>query len=140
MSNFKCPRCKEFYDKYPLQADGLHHLGSQLLSPVRCAFDESGKFQSDNWNCQTMNRLRELCGEDGEEREDAWYWRNDIASSSIGVLPIPDVMDIETGGYVVMTWYKRKGNIGNAIIVRSNEESTPLTLEVAEVILRELGQ
>ena len=95
----------------------------------RCAFDERGNFTQDNWNCATINKLRELtrlaCG--------GFDYRDDDSAGTVYVLQIPEIDEAQ--GYVIMTGYKNRGAIGNALIVFDGSEAKPLTLEAAEAII-----
>lgn len=126
-----CPRCEQFYKKYPLQdgEDGKEHRIEEdySMDPVKCAF-EKGVFDHDNWNCETMNALRDRCD---------YQLRDDSSAGSIGVIHIPDV---EAGGelqqgYIVMTWYKRRGKTGQAYVANDDDEPVPLTLKTAEYVI-----
>jgi hypothetical protein len=80
----------------------------------RCAF-ETGVFSPNNWNCATMNRLRQISRD-----KIGSYYRDDMAAASIGYVPFED-------GYVVMTWYKDRGRTGNAFIAYDDEPIRELT-------------
>ncbi len=58
----------------------------------KCAF-ASGAFSSDNWNCATMNALRDLA-EQASSRSD---------EERCGVVPLHD------GSFIVLGWYKSRG-------------------------------
>lgn len=94
----------------------------------RCAFDDSGNFVSDNWNCGTMNELRHLA---------VTGWRDDNSCGSISIVPIPDVLD-DPHGYIVLTYYKDRGRTAGARICNDDEPDLPLSLRVAEVVVRYL--
>jgi len=142
-----CKACKEHYEKYPLVEieDSLtgkptlvHKYDDNFFSdPRRCAFSNSKVFSSDNWGCETMLRLRSLCGEDEEDLVPKWarYWcRSDLSSGSIGVLWLPE--DSPQRGYLVMNWYKSRHQTDKAYIMVDNDEPPELlTLETAEFIL-----
>jgi hypothetical protein len=96
-----------------------------------CAFNEN-IFDKENWNCATMSYLRQLAW-DQFEKGQGFYYRNDMASESIGVIPF------ETENYqgnLVLTWYKERGRTGNAVIVCGSNDPQPLTIEIAEEILK----
>lgn len=98
----------------------------------RCAFDDNGIFNKDNWNCATMNKLRNI----SEELDKTT--RDDNSCGSIGYVPMvhdyaPD--DFDTfGGYIVMMWYKERGKTGNALFM-SDDETFPLTVQHAELAI-----
>ncbi|MBR8661188.1 hypothetical protein [Brevibacillus sp. NL20B1] len=83
----------------------------------RCAF-ETGVFSPDNWNCATMNALREI------SRQLRTTYRDDMAAASIGYVPFEGD---EYSGYIVMTWYKDRGRTGNAFIAWDDEPIRELT-------------
>lgn len=87
-----------------------------------CAFDERGVFKEDNWNCATMNVLRDFAEELG------FYHRDDLVTGSIGFLPFEHVTeDEDSGGHVVMTWYKNHGSTDSAYVLFLGEQPRPLT-------------
>jgi hypothetical protein len=110
----------------------------------KCAF-ELGVFSTNNWNCATMNDLRDLVNTDcfGTEVDThSWGYRDDMWSASFGVLRIPEAAhnllgneDENFQGYLVMTWYKNRGRTGQAWIVNDDEPPKPLTLLEAEAVL-----
>ena len=74
---YLCKYCKEFYEKYPLDKDGYHSISSNVkMKQIKCAFS-NGIFSSDNWNCATMNKLRELAKKFG------LFWRDDNIGLSL---------------------------------------------------------
>lgn len=79
-----------------------------------CAFGKNGVFKQDNWNCATMNVLREFAEELG------FYHRDDMNAGSIGFVPFED-------GYIVMTWYKNRGATDNAWIHFLDDPPRPVT-------------
>jgi len=87
-------------------------------SDPKCAF-EAEIFNSDNWNCATMNKLRDLA-------VDCKAYADD---QSCAIIPIPD--DYE---FVILSWYKSRGRTEGAWIV-SEEEIKPLTIDIAENII-----
>ncbi len=77
---YKCPRCLE---------RGQTWEGS---SP-KCAFDENGNFLENNWNCATLNALREM-GEEGR------VWCDE---QNMTIIQRYDV------GHGILSWYKNRG-------------------------------
>jgi hypothetical protein len=98
----------------------------------KCAFVD-GVFTSDNWNCATMNKLRDIA--DILETTS----RNDNSCGSIGYVPMDnDYAPIHfdtSGGYIVMMWYKSRGKTGNAVFMTDNK-TIPLTIEHAELAIK----
>jgi len=142
----ECKACREHYEKYPLvEIEDVLKGGTKLVhryndwhssSPKECAF-VNGVFTPDNWGCQTMIRLRALCGEWEEDFIPEWarYWcRSDLYNGSIGVLWLPE--DSPQRGYLVMNWYKSRGRTDKAyIMVDDSKPPELLTLETAEFAL-----
>ena len=91
-------------------------------SDPKCAF-EGNEFSGENWNCATMNALRDICEEKGSV-----VWTED---QNACVLAVPDACE-----HVVLSWYKSRGRTESAFILHSSFKTpTPLTLEIAEKIL-----
>ena len=87
-----------------------------------CAFDASGKFSADNWNCATMNQLRGFC-------DNHALWSND----EHGVL-LPIELDNDDWKFLLLMWYKSRGKTDRAILLDSRKSKT-LTLKIAEEII-----
>lgn len=97
----------------------------------KCAF-ENDVFSSDNWNCATMNKLREIADEYKTVQ------RDDNSCGSIGYVPMdndyaPDDFDTY-GGYIVVMWYKSRGATGNAVFMTDNN-TIPLTIKHTELAI-----
>jgi len=126
-SIFLCKYCREFYEKYPLDKDGYHSISSNVkVQQIRCAFS-NGIFSSDNWNCATVNKLRKIIKREGV------FWRNDDIGS-IGILSIN--LD-EFCGFLVMLWYKERGQVEQAILLSSERPPALLTLDLALKIIED---
>lgn len=100
-----CPRCQE---------RGKTWHGED----PRCGFPDGGVFSPDNWNCATLNRLRELDRDGAAYTEDQW------------ILTIP-----HDGEFIVLGGYKRGGSVefaGNL----NEREMEDLTLERAEKVIK----
>ena len=78
--NYQCPRCKE-------------RVKDWNGDDPKCGFDENGNFLEHNWNCATLNALRDM----GEENE---VWCND------NYMTIVSRFDV---GHGVLSWYKSRG-------------------------------
>jgi len=78
-----------------------------------CAFP-NGRFNHVNWNCATMNYLRDI----SEELGLTWRYND----SSFGAVPFEINRDqLPNQGYIFMTWYKRRGKTGNAVVMEDDE-------------------
>ncbi len=87
-------------------------------SDPRCAFSD-GVFNTDNWNCATMNALRDICG------------KNYLCSEDQYASIIYSGIDCH---FIVLTWYKHRGRTEGAYIL-SDHECRPITLEEAETAI-----
>jgi len=108
-----CPRCA---------ARGKTWPGSD----PRCAFP-SGTFDADNWNCATMNALR-----DAARETDSLAYNGD--EDTCAVVGFPEYGDEGHSGFVVLSWYKQRGNTAGATAI-VDYQPTPLTLPMAEAAL-----
>lgn len=104
---------------------------------LKCAFDEFGNFNNDNWNCATMNQLREyamdLCN----------VTRMDELGCTIGYVPLnldylKDDVDYENldNGFIVMTWYKFRGRTNGAIFIDSNGNIKSVDINMANASIK----
>jgi hypothetical protein len=91
----------------------------------RCAFAFDGRFNRDNWACETMFELRRIAYRLGT------VTRDDMECASIGYVPYVDEDSDEPNGYIVMTWYKDRGTTGNAIVMSDDNPIRELTEEMA---------
>lgn len=73
-----------------------------------CAFYKSGSFRTDNWNCATMNDLREVA--------EGYGYRSRI--NDISLVAVPDFND---GGHAVLSYYKDRGCVPIAYFLRDDE-------------------
>lgn len=89
----------------------------------KCAFPE-GIFDESNWNCATMNKLRNLA-----ERYGNYEWQEDMNIASLK-LNTDDYL-----GWVVLTWYKSRGRTGTASYI-TDDRVEPLTIRKAEACLK----
>ena len=83
----------------------------------RCAFTR-GQFDSDNWNCATMNDLRELVRDRAVYSED----------NNCAVLPYE-------GYFIIISWYKSRG-CTNFAAVLDGCNVRALTTVMADEILK----
>lgn len=103
----KCPRCEK---------RGKTWNGED----PKCAF-KTGGFDSDNWNCATMNELR-------DKFNDNQIWHED----QMGLM----AKAFNSGEFLVLSWYKRRGRVEGAWIM-DEDKMTSLTLAEAEKILED---
>jgi len=134
-----CELCEQYRIKYPLRLDEegelVHFLEEGYTSsPIRCAFEESSVFSSDNWCCQTMSLLRR-----GLQNPNSFtVWNNDSNAGCFGIpLRGPDQQHIQQG-FLVMSWYKNRGRTGMAIVLWDESEPVKLTLPTAQFIIQKL--
>ncbi len=86
-----------------------------------CAL-KNGKFSDDNWNCATMNKLREIAIRLG------LTYRDDIGCGSCGVVPFEGE---DYSGFIVITWHKERGRTKNAIFLSDDRPIGEIDLKTA---------
>jgi hypothetical protein len=106
-------------------------------SDRKCAF-YTGIFIKENWNCETMNRLRglkELGDEQGQSGPMLTYNNGD---QRMLVIPSNWIDDSEEHlcDFVIIGWYKSRGRTEIGLSIYDTESSL-LTVQVAEAILKE---
>jgi hypothetical protein len=89
----------------------------------KCGFLDGKPFLSSNWNCATLNALR-----DHAERSQVY---NDDQYAAI--LPIPD-----SGEFIVLCWYKHRGRTESACVI-SGSTVRPLTIRDAYRFLKSVN-
>lgn len=85
-----------------------------------CGF-ETGTFRTGNWNCATLNALR-----------DASYVTH-ANENKVGVIP-----HHKEGDFILLLWYKNRGATMQAIYWADEGPPTPLTLAQAESVLKQV--
>lgn len=86
----------------------------------KCAFLNGGSFTPDNWNCATVNAIRDVCGEWGDERHPAVDWRAhnarmDSGDQKYATIEIDDSIELPSDNHegralcLWVTWYKLRG-------------------------------
>ena len=96
-------------------------LGRYSDPPV-CAFDDSGAFLTDNWNCATMNALREIAD------------RVTVGVEEVhgGCVAFDDANDGGLGKVIALCWYKFRGRTATAVVLDDEGGSREMTLADAE--------
>lgn len=87
-----------------------------------CAFEEQW-FSHENWQCVTLGILRDIADEHG------FSLRSDDNDGSLAVIPTDD------RGYIVLSFYKNRGSVGQAVVMNDDEPPRSLLLEDAEVAI-----
>jgi hypothetical protein len=77
---FQCPRCQERVKDW--EGDDS-----------KCGFDENGNFLEHNWNCATLNALRDKANANR-------VWSDDYSMSIIQTFDV---------GFGILRWYKSRG-------------------------------
>jgi len=112
-----CQLCKEFCEKYPPK-DGFHDISEfEGMEEIKCAFT-SNLFSSDNWNCMTLNALRDISYKDGFENDQSYT-----------VLKLKDEL-------LFLFFYKNRGKTDSVLLINSHGGIDGLTLDKAQEILR----
>ena len=107
----------------------------RFASSPRCAFgnhytdDYNGAlFDKENWNCKTMNYLRLIAIEVG------LHQRRDVTCGTIACVPFENNYG---QGYIVMSYYKRRGKVGNAVIMYDDHSVRQLTEKIAVSVVED---
>lgn len=82
----------------------------------KCAFEDE-EFSKNNWNCATMNKLRDVI--------DNPSWSDD---QSTALIPMND------GRFILLSWYKNRGCTEGAWII-DESECRRLTIKDAEELI-----
>ncbi len=106
--DLRCPRCRD--QVLPSNVNATH---------VKCAF-VSGTFDSSNWNCGTMTRLRETA----DDMRTCWNDDNNAC-----LLPMPD------GTHLLLVWYKSRGQTLAAWVAEGALPPRPATVADAEAAI-----
>lgn len=93
-----------------------------------CAWEDNHPL-SDNWNCATLIRLRNVAIERG--------WVINLEDVSLATIPVDD--DDHGYGWVVLSWYKSRGRTGTALFV-NDDKYQELTESDAIACLKYHGQ
>jgi hypothetical protein len=89
-----------------------------------CGF-KTGLFDSDNWNCATLNALREAAATKNQR-----VYGDDVSCATLWT-------GFDMNAFVVLTWYKNRGRTTGAVVVSDHNLPVPLRLKVAEAALAE---
>lgn len=91
----------------------------------KCAFQN--KVFGDNWNCATMNTLRILA----EEQGTVHYFDG----THVGIVHFEKEDDpsycSNHSYFIVMVWYKRRGRVDTAHVLKDDGKKFPLTYKTA---------
>lgn len=84
-----------------------------------CGFDAAGKFNKDNWNCATLNKLREIA------------WQNGLVVSSEDDNNL--AVFNHNGYFLILGWYKDRGRTEMFQVYGYHKSTTDY--EVAQEVL-----
>jgi hypothetical protein len=112
-----CPRCRKAY---------VNGRPDNFGSAPECAF-KTGVFDSSNWQCQTMNELRDLVEDTAVYNDDQW--------AAVIAIPNDDVRTARVADFIILGWYKHRGRTEAAYMLDQDHPIMPLTLAVAEKVL-----
>jgi len=104
-----------------------------LGSDPMCAF-RTGRFSTENWQCDTMNELRKrLATQTGSEYGQAW-----AGDQNCGVLKHPRADTEFNGTFLVLCWYKRRGRTEACVLIDGVTVVTDPTIDQVEAFLEEV--
>lgn len=129
-----CSKCKfEMNLFYDIDRDESNNEETYRINGHReCAFKwDNIKFNSNNWNCETMNLLR-------EEWERVWYYnRDDSQNWSILVIPLNEDNKFQRG-YIILTMYKDRGSVSSAKVMNDDWEEELLYNTVLDFCIQSI--
>lgn len=102
-----CNRCKE------------RGQPPEYASPVKCAFPNHGTFNPDNWGCALIEALSEAAGP----------YRMYGQDESLDVILCDPNRD---NGFIVLSRYKRRGRVSNAVWVGDFSPAREVTADLCE--------
>ena len=105
--------CKKCIEDAPNWIENVKNGGSA----PKCAFP-AGIFDSVNWNCATMNALRDLAEEDDR------YGVTSARDRSVAVIYFNNM-------FLVLGWYKHRGQTEHLVEI-DGEHHRPVTLKSLE--------
>jgi hypothetical protein len=120
----KCKLCEEFYKMYPpvfekgLEDDKkrlVHKLPNCTMAEIQCAF-ETEIFSKDNWNCCTLDLIRDLCYEGQKLHPYINYQYCEDQKYAIFNISYLDEID---GDALWISWYKNRGKTDSIWILDS---------------------
>jgi hypothetical protein len=113
---------------------------ANFSSDPHCGFKHDGSFDTKNWQCASLNRLR--CYAEEKHILGRYVCRNGDISIGVVAVPIRDTEEgSEGGGYIVMGWYKNRGCTSSVMFAwETFREATLEDVETALGLLRSIGQ
>ena len=122
-------------------------------SNPKCAYPEDHRhsMREGNWNCATLNKLRQLCDPFSDENLARRITLNTVIRGgdlSIGILWVPEsptrygdsFTEPEQAPtydfFIIMQWYENRGKVSKAFCVDHATDSRPLTFARAMAAIR----
>jgi hypothetical protein len=101
-----------------------------------CAFQHGKPFSSDNWNCATMDLVRDLAGRYGDPPRDGVI--RDYTSEGYDTYAVirvdTDYIDVESCHSMYVTWYKSRGRTSALWLLGDEDDGPPRAPTEAEVL------
>ncbi len=95
----------------------------------RCAFSY-GVFSSENWNCATVNAIREICNGDFPGVD--YQFCDDQNYATVKV----DELEIDSALALWVTWYKDRGKTDGMWLMFSDQPPRPPTQQEAAIVIQ----
>jgi hypothetical protein len=130
----KCKLCQKFYKKYPLvtneDGDEMHKINkNSFMSPIVCYFKNS----EHNWNCGTINLIRDLCYEEQTKLPLGINYTY-CEDQKYATINIDDIEEVE-GLALWITWYKNRGGTDALWILDSHKSPRkPTEKEILSIV------
>ena len=102
----------------------------------KCAVPDGKPFNPDNWNCATANAIRNLAGDEWADKPPPGIQREQRDDQTYITIYTHDVdFPGETYPWCLwVTWYKRRGRVGNMVLLAAEEEPTPRVPTEADLL------
>lgn len=123
-----CRYCEGVGVRREMIGEGLE----SIRDAPKCAFKSGDMFESENWDCGTMNRLRQIVeenGGNGMRYQSAWLSSD---QQNLGTISLGD------GRFITIGWYKSRGRTEYAALI-DQYESFDLFISDARLAIEKAG-
>lgn len=98
-----------------------------------CPFDCDGNLLGDNWNCATINAIRDICYEGQEHMPDGVDYQY-CGDQKYATIKVDEIEDLDADALWV-SWYKNRGGTDQLWLLSSNYyPRQPMEQELLDII------
>lgn len=108
-------------------------------SDPTCAFEDGASFSRDNWNCATVNAIRDICyeGQRQLQRGVDYQYCDDQKYATINIHDIlTDDETINLGDALWVSWYKNRGRTDEMWMLGGGDPPRLPTEQDCRIIIR----